>query len=969
MSAQRAANTDQLDAIAVVGMAGRFPGARNIDEYWANLCEGRDSISFFSPEELIDVGHDSSLVNDPSYVPARGILDDADTFDAEFFAVSPREAEIIDPQQRVFLECAWQALESAGYVPDTYPGSIAIFAGESFSEHFFYLLSHPQLIRFVGPLQASFGNEKDYLATRTSYKLNLRGPSVNVSNSCATSLVAVHLACQSLLSRECDMALAGGVAITFPEKGGYLYEEGGIVSPDGRCRPFDAKAQGTVAGNGVGIVVLRRLEDALANCDNVLALIKGSAMNNDGALKVGYTAPSLEGQAAVISMAQAVAGINPETITYVETHGTGTNIGDPIEVAALIRAFGRATQKKQFCGIGSVKSNIGHLDAAAGIAGLIKTILALQKRMIPASLHYERANPQIDFQNSPFYVNAALRPWPPGHQPRRAGVSSFGIGGTNVHVVLEEAPPTETQTEDPKKEMLVVSARTKAGLDRAAANLVTYLRKPKPAALRDVAYTLAVGRKEFRQRMAVVCDSYEEAACCLGKQNSEWTVHGECDGRQPHLMMLFSGQGSQYLQMGRQLFENEPVFRAEIDHSSDYLKPLLGVDLRDVMYAQGDGQVNALERLNQTWITQPALYVFERALLSQWKSWGVKPAAMLGHSLGELVAATEAGVMDEEAALRLVVTRGQLMWQTEPGAMLSVQLGEQEARRYETAGISLAAVNGRQLVVFSGGEEEISRLEHELEQAAIGVHRLRVTRAFHSGKMDAIREEFLKEVRAIKLRRPASRYISNVTGEWAGEEVTDPEYWWEQMRRPVRFSAGMDKALQEGDWIWLEVGPGTTLAQLVRNELFARGIRQTVITSQGKENGASAGAKHMVRAAGELWANGVNLNWPGFYSEGQRHRVSLPTYPFEQKSYCVPHLDGLAADELVPKATEALIGLHARVEGSESQVPLIGAEAEAEAEDLSISWVVKQQLELMTEQLAMLRGMEGSAAGVEQDES
>ena len=877
---------DMHEGIAIIGAAGRFPGSKTIEEYWRNLCDGVECISFFSDEELLETGVRPEQLSNPNYVRARAVVQNIDQFDAEFFGFSPREAEITDPQQRLFLECAWEALESAGYNPDTHRAPIGVYAGASLSNYLFMLFSNPELVELVGNFQIEIGNDKDFLSTRTSYKLNLCGPSVNVNTACSTSLVAATLACQSLLTHQCDMALAGGVSLGIPQRIGYLYNKGGISSPDGHCRAFDAQAQGTVGGNGVGVVVLKRLEDAITDGDPVIAVIKGFAINNDGGAKVGFTAPSVEGQAAVICEAMANAGVGPETVTYVETHGTATTLGDPIEILALTRAFRFGTDKNQFCAIGSVKTNIGHLDSAAGAAGLIKAALVVKHGIIPPSLHYREPNPQIDFGNSPFYVNAQRQTWKPETGLRRAGVSSFGIGGTNAHVVLEEAPAPWTSSSSRKAQLLVLSARTKTALHQAASNLQEYLQKPgEQAILSDAAYTLAVGRKAFQQRMAVVCGSREEAIRCLDLESPAGRSLGECAGSDRPIVLLLSGQGSQYIHMGRHLYEQDRVFRAEIDRSSEYLKPLLGLDLRLVMYPEAGTEARATDLLRQTWITQPAIYVLENALLKLWESWGVKGSAMLGHSLGELVAATAAGVLSGEDGLRMAVLRGRLMWETEPGAMLGVGLSEEAALKYQRGGISLAAVNGSQQVVFSGGEKEIAGLEKELEQEGIAVQRLEVERAFHSEKLEPIREEFMAVVKGFKLNKPAKPYISNVTGKWAGAEVTEPGYWWEQMRRPVLFAAGVQHLLPAEDWLWLEVGPGEVLSRLVRHALRRAGKNSAVVASLWGKGNSDKEQKGIVQSLGKLWVNGVKVDWAGYYCEEKRRRVPLPTYPFQRQSY------------------------------------------------------------------------------------
>ncbi|MGB9178314.1 MAG: type I polyketide synthase, partial [Pyrinomonadaceae bacterium] len=637
--------------IAIIGMALRLPGARNVEQFWRNLCDGVESITFFTDEELKASGVDDALLANPRYVKANGVLDDIASFDAAFFGFNPREAEMMDPQHRLFLECTWEALEHAGYNSETYQGRIGIHAGVGFNTYLFNLVSNPELIESAGYFQTMLGNGNSFLATLASYKLNLKGPSFTVQTACSTSLVAVHLACQSLLNGESDMALAGGASLSVPQKVGYLYQEGGILSPDGHCRAFDAGAQGTVGGSGVAIVVLKRLSDALAVGDSIYAIIKGSAINNDGSMKIGYTAPSVEGQAEVITEALTVAGVKPETVSYVETHGTGTPLGDPIEIAALTQAFRTGFQAKNFCAIGSVKTNIGHTDTAAGAAGLIKAALVLKHRMIPPSLNYERPNPAIDFANSPFYVNhqlTPLTPLSPAAPPLRAGVSSFGIGGTNAHLVLEEPPLLTTSAARRPTQLLLLSARTEAALSAASLQLREYLLSHPESSLPDVAYTLQVGRRAFSHRRMVLCESVEEALSALESGDGKRVLSGQSGSGKRGVVFMFSGQGTEYVNMGRELYEGEERFRAVVDRCAESLLPHLGLDLREVIYP-GDMQAEqAAERLHETWLTQPSLFVTEYALAQQWMEWGVRPEALIGHSLGEYVAASVAGVMELE---------------------------------------------------------------------------------------------------------------------------------------------------------------------------------------------------------------------------------------------------------------------------------------------------------------------------------
>ncbi len=696
---------DFQEAVAVIGMAGRFPGARDVEEFWRNLREGVDAVRFFSDEEMIADGVDPQNLKQPTYVKAGSILDDVELFDAEFFGFTPREAEILDPQQRIFLECAWEALERAGYTVDDYEGWIGVFAGVSMSSYLWNnLATNPEVMAALGFFQTILFTDRDYFTTRVSYKLNLKGPSVNVQTACSTSLVAVHMACQSLLGYQSTIALAGGVRVGFPQKLGYPYQEGGIFSPDGHCRAFDAGGAGALFGEGCGIVVLKRLSEALADGDTIYAVIRGSAMNNDGSLKVGYTAPSVDGQAEAIALAQAVAGVDPETIQYVEAHGSGTPLGDPIEVTALTHAFRAQTGKKGFCALGSVKTNVGHLEAAAGVAGLIKTVLALDRKILPPSLHFDKPNPQIDFANSPFFVNTEAREWPKlDGQPRRAGVSSFGMGGTNVHCILEEAPEPAPSSPARPWQLLVLSARSETALETMTANLAAWLEANPDANLADVAYTLQAGRRAFRYRRALVCKSREDALAALTSRDPRRLLSAVQDpGERPVIWML-SGLGEHHLRMGEGLYRDEPTFRREVDRCCDFLRPILGVDLREVLYPGGikaqeeepaaGGKMDlrkllarkpepanpAANRLNETRYAQPALFVIEYALAQTLLEWGLRPKGLIGYSLGEYTAACLAGVLPLEDALRLVAERARLIQELPAGTMLAVPMPEEEA--------------------------------------------------------------------------------------------------------------------------------------------------------------------------------------------------------------------------------------------------------------------------------------------------
>ena len=878
-----------LQGIAIVGMAGRFPGARDVEEFWRNLREGQEAIRFFSDDELLSAGVPAAALARPDYVKARGMLDGIDLFDARFFDFSPREAEIMDPQQRLFLECAWHALESAGYDPARFPGAIGVYAGVSANTYFLRnVLANPEVLEGAGANQAMLGGDKDFLATRVSYKLNLKGPSFTVQTACSTSLVAVHLACRALLGRECDMALAGGVSVAVPQIAGYQYREGGISSSDGHCRAFDARAQGTVSGSGLGVVVLKPLGDALAAGDHIHAVIRGSSINNDGSTKVGYTAPSVEGQAAVIAAAQERAGVEADDISYVEAHGTGTPLGDPIEIAALRQAFRASSGRRDPCALGSVKTNIGHLDAAAGVAGLIKTVLALEHEEIPPSLHFEQPNPQIDFAAGPFRVSTALTPWRRSGVPRRAGVSSFGIGGTNAHLVLEEAPRQPAAEPSRPLQLLVLSARSEAALEAVTDNLAGYLGDHPEADLADVAYTYQVGRRAMPYRRTLLArDTADAAAVLAGREPSRvLTLHQERGRRRP-VAFLFPGQGAQHPGMGGELYRTEPTFRAAVDACSESLiRHLDGLDLRRALYPETAGEPTP--SLEDTRLAQPALFTVEYALACLWREWGVEPEAMLGHSIGEYVAACLAGVFSLADALALVAARGRLMQALPRGAMLAVPLSEEEVLSLPglaNGRLSLAAVNAPSLSVVSGPEEEIEALRARLLEHGIEGRRLHTSHAFHSSAMEPALAPFREAVAAVRLEPPRIPFLSNLTGTWiTAAEATDPDYWARHLRQPVRFAAGVSELLSDPDRVLLEVGPGRTLGTLARRQA-ERG--RTVLESLPHPTDGGADGPFLLGSLGRLWLAGVEVDWAGFHAHARRRRLPLPVYPFERQRYWI----------------------------------------------------------------------------------
>ena len=882
---------NEIEGVAIIGMAGRFPGAQDIAEYWRNLRDGVEAIKFFSDDELKSAGVDAARINHPNFIKAKGAVDNGDQFDAAFFSFTPREAELMDPQHRVFMECVWTALENSGYNPDSYTGAIGLYGGESMNSYLLLnLMSNRELLDSVGLLQASVQNRTDHLTTHVAYKLNLKGPSLTIQTACSTSLVAVHQACQSVLGYECDIAVAGGVSVTVPLKNGYVYLDGGIYSPDGHCRAFDEKAQGTVEGNGAGTVVLKRLADAIRDNDTIHAVIRGSAINNDGSLKVGYTAPGVDGQAEVITEALTVSGVEPETITYVETHGTGTTLGDPIEIEALQQAFRQGTDAKRFCGIGSVKTNIGHLDAAAGVAGLIKTVLALENKQLPPSLNFENENPRIDFANSPFFVNAELSEWKTQNgTPRRAGVSSFGIGGTNAHVVVEEAPEQRSVETKRRRHLLPLSARTITALDTATFNLHAFLKDQTTLDVSDVAYTLQVGRKHFNHRRVVICRDMDDVVHSLETIDARRVFTSLQEPRERPVVFMFPGQGAQYAGMGRELYETESVFREEVDGCAEILKSHLGFDLRDVLYPTDAQLEEATQKISQTYITQPALFVTEYALAKQWMEWGVKPEAMIGHSIGEYVAACLAGVFSLEDALRLVALRGRLIQDLPSGSMLVTSTPEEQIRSVleRHPELSLAANNAPALFTVAGPHEAIDKLEAELKAEQFMVRRLHTSHAFHSQMMEPMLAPFVEEVAKTTRNAPSIPYISNVTGTWiTAEEATDASYYARHIRQTVQFGEGAGELFKNPHRALVEVGPGNTLSVLVRHHP-QRGAAQMVLSSLRRADEQEADEAVMLTTLGRLWLANVNVDWSRLYAGESRRRVPLPTYPFERQRYWI----------------------------------------------------------------------------------
>ena len=876
------------EEIAIVGMACRFPRAKNIDEFWQNLCKGVVSIKPFTIAQLKASGVDKATLENPSFVNSGAFIEDADCFDATFFGFSPLEAEIMDPQHRLFLECAWEAIESAGYNPETFNGPIGVFGGVSPNTYFQnILMTRPDLLKKVGPQLTRLSNEKDNATTRVSFKLNLKGPSINVQTNCSSSGVALHLSCQSVLSGECDMALVGGARIEAPLHAGYWYEEGGILSPDGHCKVFDAEARGTVFGNGVAMIVIKRLSDAIRDGDSIQAVIKASAINNDGSSKVGYPAPSVQGQTSVIEEALTMAEVSPDTIGYIEAHGTGTPLGDPIEAAALTTAFRKWTNRNGYCRIGSVKANIGHLFAGAGVAGVIKTVLTLKHKQIPPSPNFSELNPQIDFENSPFYVSDKLSDWHANGTPRRAGVSSFGVGGTNAHIILEEAPETEPSGPSRHQKLLLISAKSDGALENATVNLVEHLKERPHLNLADVAYTLNSSRKMFDYRRMIVCQDLNDAVANLETLDPERVLTFFQEPINQNTVFMFSGQGSQYVDMGLELYETESEFREHIDRCSEILKPHLGLDLRDIIYPAKENAEEATHNLKNTLITQPALFTIEYSLAKLWMSWGVQPAALVGHSIGEYVAACLAGVFSLEDALSLVATRGRLMQELPGGSMIAVPLSEKDIEQFLNEELSLSAVNGPSFCTVSGHREAIEDLEKQLFKKNVDCRHLHTSHAFHSKMIDPIIDAFVERAKQVNFDTPRIPIVSTVTGTWiTSNEIMAPVYWAKNLRQTVRFSDCVLELLKEPNRVFLEVGPGQTLTTLVRQH-SNESKEQIVLSSLRHPQEQKSDTTFILKTLGQLWLAGIEVDWSGFYKDEKRHRVPLPTYPFERQRYWV----------------------------------------------------------------------------------
>lgn len=886
--------------IAVVGMSCRFPGADSPEEFWQHLRDGKETITFFSKQELIAEGVDPELVEDEDYVRAQGILRDVKGFDTGFFGLTPREAQIMDPQQRVFLECCWEALERAGYCTQKYSKHIGVYGGVGFNHYLAqHLLAHPTLTDTVGIFPIIIANEKDSLCTRASYMLNLTGPAVTVQTACSTPLVSIHMACQALVNRECEMMLAGGVQFGYLQKTGYLYEPGMLLSPDGHCRPFDARAAGIVPSQGAGVVLLKRLDDALKDGDTIYAVIRGSSANNDGANKTNYTAYSTEGQQSAIQRALNTAGVSADSIGYVETSSGGSLSGDATEIESMTKIYGRHNDRHNYCAVGSVKSNIGGADTAGGCAAFIKTVLSLYHQQLVPTVNFEKLNPKIDLSETPFYVNTELRQWERTNgQPLRAAVSGFGLGGTNTHLILEEGPrPRQTPKTRPWQ-LLTLSARSTEALDNATDNLNNFLKNNPHVNFSDATHTLHVGREDFKHRRMLVCQSLNEAVLELDRKSERvYTSYQENEDRP--IAFMFPGQGAQYTNMGDQLYKVELIFREEVD----YCWERFGTKFPKLYESLSEKDRRArTSTIHQTDITQISLFILEYALAKLLMKWGITPNALIGNSTGEYVGACLAGVFTLDEALELLVARGEITSRLPPGEMIRVAMPESEMQAliHDNPELSLAAVANPNGCMISGTVGAIHDLLRVLKEKKVYTRRLFARHAFHSFMLDEHLADFREKIKHIQLKAPHNKIISTITGSrLTDEEATSHSYWARQMRQTVRFSRGIEVLLQDPDRILLEVGPDHSLANEAKQS-NAKGRGHTILSTMRQPQEQDSDTHYLMTTIGRLWLNGVDIDWEGFQSDTFRHRIVLPTYPFERKPHWIDppkHRDAAGSDE------------------------------------------------------------------------
>jgi len=874
--------------IAVIGMSARFPKAKNIAQYWQNIQSGDDCISDFTDEELLQAGVAPELLYNSSYIKSGGYLADKKYFDYKFFDYKPNEAELLDPQIRIFHECCWEALEDSGYNSFDYPGKIGLYGtgSNNLGWEIYARLKNRELM--LDEYSVDLLSSIHYLCSRVSYKLNLRGPSLFVHTACSSSLLAINKACTALLMGECSLAIAGGVSLINNSKRGYLYEQGMIYAKDGRCKPFDADSSGTIGGEGSGVVILKKLKDAIADGDHIYAVIKGSAVNNDGNDKVGFTAPSIKGQRDAIVKAQRMANVHPDTIGYIETHGTATNLGDPIEIEALNEAFqlNGSNLKANQCAIGSVKANIGHLDTTAGIASFIKAVLALKHSKIPPCVNFTAPNPKINFKSGPFYVNNKLQDWPVSANPFRAGVSSFGIGGTNVHLILEQfvGEVVLKKEKDNDVFLLPISAKSPESLGNHIKSYCHFL-KDNLVDMADFAYSLQVGRMHFNYRKMLVCHNKEEAMLKLTDPEFLFSEPLPEINREPNIVFMFPGQGTQYTGMYKALYDQEPDFKKLADQCFEISRKYTNADLYEIWL--GPDRDGGLHDIHQTQYTQPLLFIFEYTLARLVIDWGIQPNYMIGHSLGEYVAACLSGVFTLDTAIRLVIARGELIATTASGAMLSVQTGAGKLIGYlnEFEGVEIAAINSELSVVVSGTESGIGELERKLNLAGYLTKRLLTSHGFHSHLMEDILNDFELNFESVTMGKPDIQFISNVSGNLAThEQVSDSAYWKEQIRKPVNFLIGINWLMAMENTIFIELGPGNTLTNFIRDNNLLKKTHTLINTVRNRKQ-VCDDREYLYGKIGQLWLNGVKIKWSGFAAQEKRSRISFPTYSFARSAF------------------------------------------------------------------------------------
>lgn len=931
-------------------MAGRFPQAASTAEFWENLCDGIDSVTTI-PDDRLEPSDAHLYDGNSNYVKCAAVVDGADEFDAAFFDIFPGKAVSMDPQHRLFLECCWHAIEDAGYSPSDHNHSVGVFAGCYMNTYLLDALKkNPSVVHELvdvfhgGSFQNEIGFEKDYLATQVSYYLDLHGPSLTIQTACSTSLVAIATACQSLVNGEADMALAGAATLRFPQQRGYLYEEGGMMSRNGRCSVFDKSADGTLFGNGVAAVLLKPLTSAQRDGDDIYAVIRGWGLNNDGRRKGGYTAPSPEGQIEAIQRAQYMAGIDGSSISMVEAHGTGTPLGDPIEVDALNQVYGKQSAKKQYCAIGSVKSNIGHLDCAAGIAGLIKTALSIYHRKIPASLHFKEKNPSIDFENSPFFVNTSLLPWDFHQGVRRAALSSFGVGGTNAHVVLEEAPSRKTQLQSASRtELLIMSTRDPLALSQQATNLKRHIQKNPTLSLSSISRTLICGRSAFAHRQYVVVNNRTDALERLQQLSTSMAVRTSKRQVSENVCFMFPGQGSQYIRMGHEFYTREPVFRKAFETCSDILLPHLNQTLQELLFEGDPDSMDWQNKLTQTQYAQPLISAISYSLAQLWVSWGVKPTYLLGHSVGEFMAGCLSGIFSLEDALNLVASRGQLMQGLPPGRMIAV-LADAQSLQPLLHDVDIAACNSPRLTIISGTEKSIADMECKLEKEGFVTRKVHTSHAFHSSMMDPVLDSFHEKVNSVILNQQKIPMVSTVTGSWlTDEEARSANYWTSNIRKTVRFSQAIETLSTESEGFLIETGPGQTLSRLAQQHTTIR-ERHTVLPSCSHPTSETHDLELCYSSAGELWKHEYPIDVQQIGDNHDIPRARIPGYPFQRKRYWYP-----------VQGTDNHQSKNDNRVGSEQAVPLESINTDASIDTDGRQGIVDQQLKLMRAQLDALQ--------------